>query len=336
MPSFQKIRHGGLPKAAECEIDEDMTDRPLKYEARKNLQPLEQALAAAGIASAKSDARCLLGLALGRDMPVLPHEDIAPLTEAGEARLAALMTRRLAGEPISRIRGWREFWSLRFSLSAATLDPRPDSETVIEAALGWAVTIVRDDHQIGRQIGREGERDGRLRPSALRCLDLGTGSGCLLLALLSEMPNATGIGIDINPDALVTAVENATSLGLADRAEFICHSFADDLGPLGMFDVILSNPPYIPTRDIDDLAVDVKSFDPALALDGGGDGMACWQGLLPRLAAVLKPHGAAFVEIGQGQENMVAAEAAKVNLRLVDSHQDLAGITRCLQFSIKM
>ena len=336
MPSFQKIRHGGLPKAAECEIDEDMTDRPLKYEARKNLQPLEQALAAAGIASAKSDARCLLGLALGRDMPVLPHEDIAPLTEAGEARLAALMTRRLAGEPISRIRGWREFWSLRFSLSAATLDPRPDSETVIEAALGWAVTIVRDDHQIGRQIGRDGERDGRLRPSALRCLDLGTGSGCLLLALLSEMPNATGIGIDINPDALVTAVENATSLGLADRAEFICHSFADDLGPLGMFDVILSNPPYIPTRDIDDLAVDVKSFDPALALDGGGDGMACWQGLLPQLAAVLKPDGAAFVEIGHGQENMVAAEAAKVNLRLVDSHQDLAGITRCLQFSIKM
>lgn len=340
MPLFQKIRHGDLPKAAEREIDEGMTDRPLKYEARKNLQPLEQALAAAGIASAKSDARCLLGLALGRDMPVLPHEDIAPLTEAGEARLAALMTRRLAGEPISRIRGWREFWSLRFSLSAATLDPRPDSETVIEAALGWAGTIVRDDHQIGRQIGcqigREGEHDGRLSPPALRCLDLGTGSGCLLLALLSEMPNATGIGIDINPDALVTAVENATSLGLADRAEFICHSFADDLGPLGMFDVILSNPPYIPTRDIDDLAVDVKSFDPALALDGGGDGMACWQGLLPRLAAVLKPDGAAFVEIGQGQENMVAAEAAKVNLRLVDSHQDLAGITRCLQFSIKM
>ena len=126
MPLSQKIRHGDLPKAAEREIDEGMTDRPLKYEARKNLQPLEQALAAAGIASAKSDARCLLGLALGRDMPVLPHEDIAPLTEAGEARLAALMTRRLAGEPISRIRGWREFWSLRFSLSAATLDPRPD------------------------------------------------------------------------------------------------------------------------------------------------------------------------------------------------------------------
>ena len=323
-------------KAAEREIDEGMTDRPLKYEARKNLQPLEQALAAAGIASAKSDARCLLGLALGRDMPVLPHEDIAPLTEAGEARLAALMTRRLAGEPISRIRGWREFWSLRFSLSAATLDPRPDSETVIEAALGWAVTIVRDDHQIGRQIGRDGERDGRLRPSALRCLDLGTGSGCLLLALLSEMPNATGIGIDINPDALVTAVENATSLGLADRAEFICHSFADDLGRLGMFDLILTNPPYIPTSDINNLAVDVKSFDPALALDGGVDGMASWQSLLPRLAAVLKTNGAAFVEIGQGQENMVAAEAKKVNLQLIDSYQDLAGITRCLQFSIKM
>jgi len=167
-------------------------------------------------------------------------------------------------------------------------------------------------------------------------LDLGTGSGCLLLALLSELPKAQGIGIDINPDALATARRNAASLGFGDRAAFAEHSFTDDLGSLGDFDVILSNPPYIPTGEIDGLEVDVKSFDPASALDGGTDGMACWRQLLPRLAAVLAVDGMAFVEIGRGQENAVTAAAEKVNLQLRDSHCDLAGITRCLALSIKM
>ena len=200
---------------------------------------------------------------------------------------------------------------------SATLDPRPDSETLIEAAVRWA--------------SRNAVKD---RP--LRLLDLGTGSGCLLLSLLSELPNAHGVGIDINPDALTTAGRNAASLSLDDRASFTRHSFTDDLGALGDFDVILSNPPYIPTGEIDGLAVDVKSFDPALALDGGADGMVCWTQLLPRLAAVLAVDGMAFVEIGHGQENAVTAAAEKVNLQLCDSHCDLAGITRCLAFSIKM
>jgi release factor glutamine methyltransferase len=175
-----------------------------------------------------------------------------------------------------------------------------------------------------------------VKDRALRLLDLGTGSGCLLLALLSELPKAYGIGIDINPDALATARRNAASLSLGDRAVFVEHSFTDDLGAFGDFDVILSNPPYIPTGEIDGLAVDVKSFDPALALDGGADGMACWTRLLPRLAAVLKVNGMAFVEIGRGQENAVIAAAEKVNLQFSDSHCDLAGVTRGLAFSIKM
>lgn len=321
---FPKIRRAALPKAHNrmAMVDQAMTGLPAKHEARTSLYRLEQQLAAAGIASAKSDARCLLGLALGRDAPVLPHEDITPLDQAGDDRLAALLARRLAGEPISRIRGWREFWSLRFALSRATLDPRPDSETVIAAAVKWASgDLTSGDPAKG---------------AALRCLDLGTGSGCLLLALLSELPQASGVGIDINPAALVVARANAASLKLADRAEFIQRSFADDLGPLGTFDLILSNPPYIPTAEIDGLAVDVKSFDPALALDGGADGMACWQRLLPRLAAALHRDGAAFVEIGRGQETAVIAAAAAANLQLTGSYQDLAGITRCLQFSIKM
>jgi len=298
-------------------VDHEKTDPPAQHEASIILYGLEQALAAAGIASAKTDARCLLGMALGRDDAILPHEDIAPMDQACDNRLAAMVARRIEGEPISRIRGWREFWSLRFAVSPATLDPRPDSETLIEAAISWASR-------------------NAVKGRPLRLLDLGTGSGCLLLALLSELPKAQGIGIDINPDALATAKRNATSIGLGDRVAFTEHSFADDLGSLGDFDVILSNPPYIPTGEIDELAVDVKSFDPFWALDGGADGMACWTQLLPRLAAVLAVDGMAFVEIGRGQENAVAAAAEEVNLQLRDSHYDLAGITRCLAFSIKM
>ena len=298
-------------------VDHKKTDPPAQQDASTILYGLEQTLAAAGIASAKTDARCLLGMALGRDDAVLPHEDIAPLDQVCADRLAAMVARRLEGEPISRIRGWREFWSLRFAVSPAALDPRPDSETLIEAAVRWAF----------RNAGKD-------RP--LRLLDLGTGSGCLLLALLSELPKAQGIGIDINPDSVATARRNAVSLRLGDRAAFAQHSFTDDLGSLGDFDVILSNPPYIPTGEIDGLAVDVRSFDPALALDGGTDGMACWRQLLPRLAAVLAVDGMAFVEIGRGQEKAVTAAAEKVNLQLCDSHFDLTGITRCLAFSIKM
>jgi len=285
-------------------------------DAREILLDITATLKAASIDSPQQDARLLLGAALGRDEAVLPHESIL-FGDMEKAQLETFVARRIAREPISRIRGWREFWSLRFALTSATLDPRPDSETLIDAAVRWA--------------SRNAVKD---RP--LRLLDLGTGSGCLLLALLSELPNAHGVGIDINPDALTTAGRNAANLGLDDRAAFARHSFTDDLGALGDFDVILSNPPYIPTGEIDGLAVDVKSFDPALALDGGADGMACWTQLLPRLAAVLAADGMAFVEIGRGQEDAVIAAAGKVNLQLYDSHRDLAGITRCLAFSIKM
>ena len=145
-------------------IDHKKTGPPVQIEARTILYALEQALAAAGIASAKTDARCLLGMALGRDDAILPHEDIALMDQACDDRLAAMVARRLEGEPISRIRGWREFWSLRFAVSPATLDPRPDSETLIEAAVKWASR-------------------NSIKDRALRLLDLGTGSGCLLLAL---------------------------------------------------------------------------------------------------------------------------------------------------------
>ncbi len=294
-----------------------MCERPAKQEARTILQSLEKALAAAGYASARIDARCLLGLALGSGTPVMPHEDITPLSGADKKYLLALLNRRLAGEPVSRIRGWREFWSLRFSISSATLDPRPDSETLIEAALKWA-------------------KVKSLKTSPLRCLDLGTGSGCLLLALLSDLPEATGIGIDLDLDAVRVAAANATSLGLADRAQFHQHSFCDDLSKFGDFDLILSNPPYIPSKDIIALPIDVRFFDPKLALDGGVDGMACWKGLLPRLRERLNERGVVFVEIGKGQETAIIRLAKNANLELAKSFRDLSSVTRCLQFGIKI
>ena len=294
-----------------------MFDLQTKQEARIILQSLEQAMDVAGISSAKTDARCLLGLALGRDVPVLPHEVLSPLDMVCQKHLSEMLERRLAGEPVSRIRGWREFWSLRFAISPLTLDPRPDSETTIGAAVEWAIT-------------------NSVQTAPLRCLDLGTGSGCLLLSLLSELPQATGIGIDLSLDAIGVAAANANSLGLGSRAHFHQHSFCDDLSNFGRFDIILSNPPYIPTLDIAGLAVDVRDFDPALALDGGIDGMACWQGLLPRLGDSLSDKGAAFVEIGMGQEVAIVQLAANASLEFIKSYRDLSDVIRCLQFGIKM
>ena len=288
-----------------------------KQEARTILYSLEKALDNGGISSARSDARCLLGLAFDRDLPILPHEQLPIINQVVSKRLNKFLSRRLSGEPISRIRGWREFWSLRFFISQATLDPRPDSETLIEAALKWV-------------------KSRSLKNPAIRCLDLGTGSGCLLLALLSELPEAIGIGVDLKLDAVKMARENAASLGLAARTQFYQHSFCDDLSDFGEFDVILSNPPYIPSDDLAYLSIDVRHFDPVSALDGGSDGMASWQELLPRLSEVLHNDGAAFVEIGKGQGDAVCQQARSSGLHLIDHYYDISGIKRCLQFGIKL
>jgi release factor glutamine methyltransferase len=281
-----------------------------QIEARHILLPLSAALQQAGIASAISDARCMLGIVLGRDDAVLPHEMIARWQPEQSRALDALRQRRQTGEPISRMRGWREFWSMQFRLSSATLDPRPDSETVIEAALGWA------RHQA---------------PAAL-ILDLGTGSGCLLLTCLAELPQASGVGIDISADALDMAAMNASQHGLAPRTMFYQQDFATDLTAHGQFDVILSNPPYIPSADIENLDADVRHFDPVAALDGGADGLACWRVLCPQIATLLSDGGMAFVEIGAGQGKSVAMLGRASGLRWVESFADLSGQERCLQF----
>lgn len=246
-------------------------------------------LAAAGIANQRHEARLLHALAVGDN-----------------ARLADYVRRRVAHEPYSRIRGTREFWSLDFALSPDTLDPRPDSETLIEAALA----ALPD------------------RTAPLRVVDLGVGTGALLLALLSEYPNATGLGVDVLPGAVATAARNAASLGVADRAQFVAGDWAE--ANLGAADVILANPPYIPSGEIVALPPEVVRFDPRRALDGGDDGLMAYRALAPVVQRTLKPDGWAFFELGAGQAADVARIVAAANLRAAGMHHDLAGHERCL------
>ena len=282
-------------------------------EARHLLQLAQAQLRDAGIADPALDSRLLLAMALGREEAVLPHESLAGWTESIAANYSQLLARRCAGEPVSRIKGWREFWSLRFDLSPDTLDPRPDSETLIEAALAWV--------------------EGR-RATPFRVLDLGTGSGALLLACLSEMPNATGVGVDLSAGAIATAAANAVQLGLGARTEFVEGDFADPQVGAGAFDLILCNPPYIPRRDIEMLAPEVARFDPRRALDGGDDGLGCWRRLMPRLRQSLVHGGRAFLEIGAGQENAVTMLAQQAGLQAAGTRPDLSGTVRCLIFSL--
>jgi release factor glutamine methyltransferase len=279
-------------------------------EAKHILQPLSAVLQQAGIVSATTDARCILGLVLGRNEPVLPHEILSHWTPEQHCKLEDLRQRRQTGEPISRMRGWREFWSMRFDLSPATFDPRPDSETVIAAATTWA-----RDHRPGARI-----------------LDLGTGTGCLLMACLSELPLTTGVGIDVSAESVMVATANAHRHGFGGRGRFYQADFSADLTGLGIFDLILSNPPYIPSGSIGALDTDVRHFDPLAALDGGLDGLDCWRVLCPQINILLADEGMAFVEIGAGQGTAVGKLGAANKLRLAESFADLSGRERCLQF----
>jgi release factor glutamine methyltransferase len=264
----------------------------------------------ASIESAELDARILTGHALGLDLTGLISAAQRQLTPDESARLAEFARRRLAGEPVGRILGEKEFWGLPLQLSSATLVPRPDTETVVELAL----ELLRAGGGLDR---------------ALRIADLGTGSGAILLALLSELPAAQGFGTDISEGALHTASANAARTGLSERATFVACDYASGL--TGPFDLIVSNPPYIRSADIEDLAAEVRNHDPLAALDGGADGLDAYRALIPQAAGLLAPGGSLVVEAGQGQSGPIEAFMTNAGLTPATAPKaDLAGIPRAV------
>ncbi|MBZ9939388.1 peptide chain release factor N(5)-glutamine methyltransferase [Mesorhizobium sp. BR1-1-16] len=254
------------------------------------------------------DARLLIAAVVGMAPNELVLADYRAVSMDESARIDAMLERRAAGEPVARILGAREFWGLSFNLQPATLVPRPDSETVIEAALGF--------------IDRTG---GRERP--LRLVDIGTGSGALLVALLSELPNAVGLGIDLSEAAARAARDNADRLGFGARSLFVCGDFAACARPA---DVVVSNPPYIESAVIATLPAEVRDFDPRLALDGGADGLDAYRVIIPPLTALLDPAGAAFLEIGFDQGDAVQRLAVEAGFAAA-LHRDLSGHDRVVE-----
>ncbi|MEI7803696.1 MAG: peptide chain release factor N(5)-glutamine methyltransferase [Hyphomicrobiales bacterium] len=271
---------------------------------------LRDAFRAANIDAPNLDARVLVGHVLGLDHAALTARANDLIGAKDAAAIETLATRRLAREPIARITGQKEFWSLPLRVTADTLVPRPETETVVEAAL--------------EAIGAQG-----LRTEKLRVLDIGVGSGALLLALLSELPKASGTGIDISEAALNVARDNAEALGLAARCEFLVRDIA--LMQEGPFDIVVSNPPYVASGHIASLAREVRDYDPRLALDGGPDGLACYRVIAAKTPALLAPGGRLIVELGAGQEKAVAALFTQAGLLVpAPARKDIAGIPRAL------
>lgn len=273
-------------------------------DARRNLAAQFRA---AGLDTPDLDARLLVGHALGLDHAGLAAQADRALTAVEAEVIAALAARRLAHEPVARILGRKEFWSLPLALNADTLVPRPQTETVIEAALA--------------AIG--GRRD-----QPLRLADLGTGSGALLLALLSELPAARGVGTDVSLGALACARTNAAALGLAARVAFVACDQGTALKP--PFDLMVANPPYVARAAIATLAPEVRLFDPLRALDGGPDGLDAYRAIAQDARRLLTPGGVLVLEIGIGQHLAVGTLFAAAGLAVAAPRMDLSGVPRAL------
>ena len=263
-----------------------------------------------GLDSAELDARILVGSALGLDLTGMIAAAGRLVTAAEAIHLEELARRRLAGEPVARILGTKEFWGLPLQLSAATLVPRPDTETVVEFALEMLPPAPDPDRR-------------------LRVADIGTGSGAILLALLHELPDAYGVGTDISVAALRIASHNAADLGLGRRAAFVACDYASALS--GTFDLIVSNPPYIRSAEIADLSIEVRDYDPLRALDGGTDGFDAYRTLIPQAAQLLTQGGVLVVEAGHGQSGDIQGLMVTAGLlREKPPKADLAGVRRAV------
>ncbi|MBR0672596.1 peptide chain release factor N(5)-glutamine methyltransferase [Neoroseomonas soli] len=269
-----------------------------------------QVLRAAGIEQPRLEARWLLAHVLGCREEDLLRDPRAPVPAGKGRAFAELLRRRTAREPLAHLVGHVGFWTLDLAVSDATLVPRPDTEAVVEAALA----AFPDRSQVRR------------------VLDLGTGTGALLLAVLAECPGAWGLGIDVAPAAAALAARNAAANGLAARAGFVAGDWDAPLA--GRFDLVLSNPPYIESGAIADLMPEVALHEPRLALDGGLDGLDAYRRILRRAPFLLAPGGRLVLEIGAGQRPGVEAIARREGLALLAADRDLGGVERALVFGL--
>ena len=264
---------------------------------------LARRLAQAGIETPLLDAEVLLRHVTGWEREELLRAPEAGITAEQGRRLAEMAQARCSGTPVARLLGHKEFWSLQFAVSRETLIPRPESETLVAAAL-----------------------EGFEESAAWRILDLGCGCGCLLLALLWERRRASGLGVDMSPGAVAIAKDNAKALGLGEAARFRHGNWGEGIGE--RFDLVVSNPPYIPSADIAGLQAEVRLHDPHLALDGGRDGMDGLRAVVAAAARLLRPGGRLLLEAGAGQARPVAEHMTERGWRQVAMRRDLAGVER--------
>lgn len=263
-----------------------------------------------GFESAALDAKLLTAHALGLDRLALATRETEAVDEAAAERVAELIRRRMTGESVARIIGSREFYGLSFTLNAATLEPRPETEMLVDMAL-------------------------ELLPKSGRFLDLGTGTGCIPIAVLANRGDVSAVAVDVSARALAAARANAEWHGVAGRLAFLEGSWFEPLAPQGMgeekFDLIVSNPPYITSAVIETLAPEVRDFDPRLALDGGADGLAPYRVIAAEAGAWLAPQGYVLVEIGHDQGAAVSALFGAAGFRKVSVYRDLNGLDRVVK-----
>lgn len=270
---------------------------------RDIMRDASQRLAAAGVEGAARDARLLLAQALGIEPVDVIMRETDAVDAAGLAAFEALVVRREAGEPVSRIRGWREFHGHSFAITPDVLDPRPETELLVDEGI-------------------------KRLPEGGRVIDLGVGSGCILLSVLAARADASGVGVDLSPAAVEVARRNSEVLGIAARAQIVVRNFAEGQGE--WFDLALSNPPYIAQAEIASLSTDVRDHDPAMALSPGDDALAAYRAILAGMPVWLKPGGWIGFEVGAGQAGDVAQLMTDAGLGGIDVFEDLAGIPRAL------
>ncbi|USG60694.1 peptide chain release factor N(5)-glutamine methyltransferase [Sneathiella marina] len=273
---------------------------------QKAVSEAAKLLSGAGVTGARRDAALLMANILESDVGILYLEPDRSLTNAQYSSFQRAIERRALREPISHILGHREFWSLDFLVGPDVLDPRPDSETLIETVL------------MAQKSGQE----------ITSILDLGVGSGCLLLSLLSEIENARGTGVDQSQAAIEIAIQNARRLGLEDRTKFQHGNWCDGIGET--FDLVISNPPYIPASDIEGLQPEVKDFEPLSALIGGEDGLDCYRDIVSSVKPRMNSNSLIVFEVGAGQAQQVSDLLENSGFSDVSRHKDLAEIERCV------